>query len=786
MEYQSPHRAPKKKNRAPLVIIIVVVVLAAVAAAVVLAGRISSPGGRAASDAYFADGPTAALLVEPPPQMGGDSLRAYFGEAAAYARANGLNTLVFEGRRGLTVLWEDDEFPLTQDANAAGIDPLGILCEVASGQELEVWVSLDPYAGGGHTSEMKGGAVELSKKLGDPTAFDPADESYRKLAAQSLAGLAKHYPVAGVVLTGLDSAAEDEGFASLLTDAKNGMGESRLVLDAGAAEAFTPELCTRLLSDGRADRVLFAPAEGAGIAEHLAACGGAPGGLMLDERAGDASGAALFTAAQDDAFGGALYAAWPEAGADAARIGFLKSALSDAQGELPAGFDIPQTLQINYPLEADAIGADQETVFVMGNSDPALPLLLDGEEIQRISSNGSFGAAVSLAPGDNTFVFSQGEATVSHTVTRPEPAAGGTGDGGGTPAEVPNDTTKEAEPGQAVQVTGVFTGALSDPNDDSAINETYYGGAVAVVQDNYETWRYDADAGRTVKTWAYQLTGGEWITARNCAWIDGDGKSAFTGLAAETEARGEWITFEGTGTPAATISCKDGVLAVTMYDTSFTLPDGFSSAYVKSARVEEVADGVRLELQVEGIWGYQIDYTEGTRLFLKSPPALSGNDAAPLEGVRVMIDPGHGDRDIGAPGIMGSAAGPNEKDVNLAQAQAIAYRLRQLGAEVTMIRDGEVYLTTHERLALEIEEKPDFFLSVHHNSAELNADRNTATGMQVYYHMPKGYTAPLSHAYAQNLMDGMAVSTGRKASDAAYGYFNVTRTPVCPDRKSVV
>lgn len=786
MEYRSPNRRPakKKKGRIILVAVIVVVVLAAIAAAIVLAGRLGGAGsGRTAgSDAYLAEGKAAVLRLTPPEDMAGDALRSYFTDAVAYAKAQGMNTLLFSGQEGLAVPWEDDAFPLVEDAAKAGTDPLAILCDAAKGQDIQVWVALAPYAGGGVTADMTGDAFELSRKQGDPDHFTVGDDAYEKLLEKSLSSLVGHYPVAGVVLTGLADTAGQSGFADALSGMKEAVGQRALVLDAASSgDALTPADGAALLAAGQADHILAAVDEGANVKTRFAAYGETESSVLLDETAGDASGAVLFTVGDEAAYGGALYGSYPASGQEAARIGFLQSTTADGGGELPAGFDIPATLQVNYPLDFDTIATDQETVFIMGNSDPAKPLTMDGTEVVRISDNGSFGIAVTLQPGDNSFTFAQGEDTITHTVTRPIPATGGDdGDDGGGEATVQNDDTSEAELGQAVQVKGVYTGGLTDPGDDSAINETYYGGAVVVVRDNFETWRYDTDAGRTLKTWAYQTTGGDWVLAKNTAWIDGDGKSAFTGLSAATEERGEWITFEGEGKPAAVISCKENLLSITMHDTSFTLPAGFTSTYVKSASVEQVEDGVRLDLEVEGLWGYQIDYTEGTRLFLKSPPTLSDDAAAPLTGVRVLLDPGHGDQDIGAPGIMGGAQTPNEKDVNLAQAQAIAYRLRQLGAEVTLLREGDTFTTTQERLAAEIEAKPDFFLSVHHNSANLNSDLSEVMGLQAFYHIPKGYTAPLSATYAQNLMDGISSATGRRPRDVAYGYFNVTRTPVCP------
>ena len=338
-----------------------------------------------------------------------------------------------------------------------------------------------------------------------------------------------------------------------------------------------------------------------------------------------------------------------------------------------------------------------------------------------------------------------------------------------------------APAGQAVQVVGVFTGGLTDPSDDGNINETYYSGGVGIVQESVETVRWMSEVGGYRRTEAYRLTNGDYVMAYNCTWVSG-GQASFTGLTAQPDERGEWLAFEGEGTPLAEMSCKDGVLRVEMSDTAFTLPDGFTSEIVKRAYIEQTDSGLALCLEVgDGLWGYTIDYSQGrTRLFLKRPPALSADPAMPLAGVRVMLDPGHGDTDKGAPGIMGAASGPNEKDCNLAQAQAIAYRLRQLGAEVIMGRDGDTFTTTHERLAALIEAKPDFFISVHHNSAELNGDRNEVNGSEVYYYMPADYGAPCSASFGQSLLDCVAAETGRTGGEAAWGYYNVLRTPVCP------
>ncbi len=827
MQYTSPHRKKRTGRTVLIIVLVAVVLLAAVGAAFWLVPKIGEGSGSQPADAYRVNGPASALWLAAPElddeteDTAADAADAYFADAVAQAKANNINTLVFEGRTALSVHWEDKIFPA--DVDDAGVDLLGSLCKAADGQEIQLWVAMDPLAAGGLRSTDDGDAAALAKKLPSGSlSFDPTDEEYQKLLADSLARLPEKYPIAGVVLnytpsgtrgdgkpaattgtetepsaetgssakpgdvadsnTATDSSASATAFAAMAAQVAPVLGNTTLGIATDAS--VDAETSAALRRDAGAAFALAELPAGAGVGARIAAFGDDAGCLVLDEAAGaDATATTLFVAQQRPCFGGAVYGRYPVVPVQAATIGFLQSATTTADSTLPQGFDIPQTLQVNYPLETDTIGTAQETVFVMGNSDPALPLTLDGEKVQRETADGAFGVLVQLKPGKNTLTFAQGDEILTHTITRPEPPKDAGTDAGGSATGLPSDNTKQAEAGQAIQVTGVFAGALTDPHDDGAIDETFYGGAVAVVTESVRTVRYDADAGGNVNTWAYKLTCGDWVVAQNCAWIDGDGKSAFTGLSAETdpEGRGEWIDFEGTGTPAAIISCKDDTLSLSFCDTTFKLSESFASTYVQGAKVVKTDDGVRLDLSVQGIWGYQIDYTEGrTRLFLKAPPRISADPLQPLAGVRVMLDPGHGDQDMGAPGIMGTAQGPNEKDVNLALAQAIAYRLRQMGAEVTLLREGETFYTTHERLGMQIEQKPDFFLSVHHNSAELTSDLNSATGLQAYYHIPKSYSAPKAEVYAAQLMAGVAEATGRRASDVSYGYFNVTRTPVCP------
>ena len=127
----------------------------------------------------------------------------------------------------------------------------------------------------------------------------------------------------------------------------------------------------------------------------------------------------------------------------------------------------------------------------------------------------------------------------------------------------------------------------------------------------------------------------------------------------------------------------------------------------------------------------------------------------------------------GLPAAPGRAA-PQEKDLNLALALAARTRLTQLGAQVTLTRDGDSTLTLNQRREMLAAQAPDLFLSLHHNSAGFDRDSTDVGGVECYYFTER--SAPLARALSQQLGSG----TGRTLQGARQDYYYVTRTDLCP------
>ncbi len=81
----------------------------------------------------------------------------------------------------------------------------------------------------------------------------------------------------------------------------------------------------------------------------------------------------------------------------------------------------------------------------------------------------------------------------------------------------------------------------------------------------------------------------------------------------------------------------------------------------------------------------------------------------------VLIDPGHGGRDPGAPGVSGAA---HEKELTLAMARELADLLEQRGrVRVALTREDDKYLTLEQRAAIARRLQAGLFLSIHMDSA---------------------------------------------------------------------
>lgn len=109
-----------------------------------------------------------------------------------------------------------------------------------------------------------------------------------------------------------------------------------------------------------------------------------------------------------------------------------------------------------------------------------------------------------------------------------------------------------------------------------------------------------------------------------------------------------------------------------------------------------------------------------------SPKKQSGS----LSDRHIVLDPGHGGRDPGAIGL----GGIYEKSLTPPIANRVADRLRNAGANVTITREGDYYVSLEQRAAISNSHNTDAFISLHFNAYPILS----AQGISTFYYSRPG------------------------------------------------
>ena len=117
-------------------------------------------------------------------------------------------------------------------------------------------------------------------------------------------------------------------------------------------------------------------------------------------------------------------------------------------------------------------------------------------------------------------------------------------------------------------------------------------------------------------------------------------------------------------------------------------------------------------------------------LFLFSITVFSSYCSEIVKTYTIVIDPGHGGKDVGA-----VDNGQREKDINLEVAKKLATRIKKnlKNVKVVMTREEDKYITLQERANIANSNKGDLFISIHTNSVDkTNPNRKKVEGASVY------------------------------------------------------
>ena len=154
---------------------------------------------------------------------------------------------------------------------------------------------------------------------------------------------------------------------------------------------------------------------------------------------------------------------------------------------------------------------------------------------------------------------------------------------------------------------------------------------------------------------------------------------------------------------------------------------------IEDHKVFALKNPFRIVIDIRGAGGGSPKAAGPTDTAMAIPPPAGRSDIGDLAkqlalGVaRIVIDPGHGGRDYGAPGYI---KGVHEKKVTLAVAKKLARKIRkEIGCEAMLTRTDDRFLTLEERTAKANTLGADLFISLHTNAAR----DSSAHGLETYF-----------------------------------------------------
>lgn len=382
-----------------------------------------------------------------------ESLEAYAQDLIDFARENSMNAILYEATPFGEASYDSDILPHLQTLKInSSHDPLQILIEKAAAAEIAVYVQLSPYDAGNDSQKAAKGSLadnvpEATLSLSEGRFYRPDHPSVHTQAVAAAAELAQNYAISGIVIGDADNSriSDYSGYytylSALLGDIADTVHSVAQDVPVGLLvsadhqananrSAFFDEACRTSVD------FLIASADGSVqnelsslYAQAVSSCLNTAQSYGVDVVTSIPSGIDP-EECEDRLFINNLLGLYGGVFEDYSSLedDLLETAipLLYITGNIVPEYDfeIPTEFRITRPLDGTRLTVDSswESYYITGTSDPKAPVFCNGEELERLSTNGTFGYLAALEYGNNTFEFIQNDETLTATIYRPAPS----------------------------------------------------------------------------------------------------------------------------------------------------------------------------------------------------------------------------------------------------------------------------------------------------------------------------------------------------------------------------
>ncbi len=388
------------------------------------------------------------------PGLPAKEMQAELDEIAAFANTYGYNAIFFEAVPECDAFYQSEILPSSsfwtgKQGGFTFFDPLRYLTNISKTYNIQVYAVVDAF---GVAAEGRASASPVDSDLIANGLLDPDAQKVQSLLPAVVKELTGRYDVAGVVFAGVDSKALDspsyaESLSKILSDSHDSIrqkGAQRLGIvvnsnllsnerDFVSAPVQAGDLdfvVTSMVSDAdTADGVKLLQTELSGW-EQL--CENAsipyyPLHIASDET--------IFTHSIDNSFyferqfgaGGSVISNYGSLHTERRMAAYsLASSFRQQPSESMPDLSYSRTFQVTRPAESitlsDTAYTTWKNYFITGTSNPDLPVLYNGKEVDRPNENGLWGVLVDVEVGTNNYTFSQNGTERTVQIIRKEPA----------------------------------------------------------------------------------------------------------------------------------------------------------------------------------------------------------------------------------------------------------------------------------------------------------------------------------------------------------------------------
>ena len=398
-------------------------------------------------------------------------------------------------------------------------------------------------------------------------------------------------------------------------------------------------------------------------------------------------------------------------------------------------------LVVVYPKNGASINAN--STFFVGNTNPNAKMSINGQPV-KVYPNGAFVRVFSLKKGKNEIILvsklNDDEKIIKYYLFVP------------TLAKKTNPAGNYfAEKSETVIVTETEAPLRKTPYGDrlTPVKKGMICQSVGVLNNHYKV-KYG-------NGFAYILK--NFVAVSDEISVQ---KQVAKHIAFHEDKKSMYISIPLEQAVLADVSNEKNILRVKLDNTYFDFQN-INNNIGELAYFNFDENSLSIAVKSDIINGYDY-YYEGNKFVLKIKKPFTNY----IEGKTVVIDPGHGGKELGS-------VGPTEipeKDVNLQISRYLKDELIKAGAHVYMTREKDEYVDLYDRVEYAKKKKADILISIHNNALPDGQNPYIKHGTETYYYQPQAIKL------AQYVQKNLVNANGFNDLGIKQGSFVLTRPTI--------